>query len=243
MSFIPTIAWLTVCVSLVNPKSAKLQSFAAIFFAIFLSLMLSFYMPEEAPPPMDRRRTPISRRNQLIIGLASIPACIVGALILLRLFNLLRPFSVPTGTMTPALSPGDHVFSEGIAYLFRKPHRGDIVVFKTAGIQSIPQDQFYVKRIAGEPGDHLRIAGGKLFINEKPISLSNALGEIVYDLPPQFVTSAITNLTVPDRCYFVLGDNSTNSFDSRFWGCVPRGNIIGRVAYCYYPLQRSGRIR
>jgi signal peptidase I len=195
------------------------------------------------PSARNQPRSPISLRNKLVIGLASVPACLIGALILLRLCNLVRPFSVPTGAMSPAVSPGDHVFVEGIAYLFRKPHRGEIVVFKTADIPSLPKDQFYVKRIAGEPGDHLWIAEGKLFINDQPVSLSNAFGELVYDLPPAFAKSAITSLTVPNGCYFVLGDNSTNSLDSRFWGSVPRGNIIGRVAYCYYPSQRTGRVK
>jgi len=163
--------------------------------------------------------------------------------ILLRLCNLLRPFSIPTGAMTPALSPGDHIMVEGFSFLFDKPHRGEIVVFKTAGIESLPQDQIYVKRIAGEPGEHVRISDGKLFINEKPVSLSNELGEIFYNLPLAFQNSAKTDVTVPNGCYFVLGDNSTNSLDSRFWGSVPRGNIIGRVAYCYFPLQRRGPVK
>jgi len=199
-------------------------------------------MPEETPPLITRPQIPLSRRNKVIIGLAMLPACFVGALILLRLCNLIRPFSVPTGAMIPAVSPGDHILMEGFTFLFGKPHRGDIVVFRTAGIESLPQDQFYVKRIAGEPGDHVRISEGKLFINDKPVSLSNALGEIVYNLPWGNEKSAKTDVTVPRGCYFVLGDNSTNSLDSRYWGSVPRGNIIGRVAYCYFPPQRRGRV-
>ena len=199
-------------------------------------------MPEETPPQIKRPDAPLSRRNKVIIGLATLPACFLGALILLRLCNLIRPFSIPTGGMTPAVSPGDHILVEGFTFRFGKPHRGDIVVFRTAGIESLPQDQFYVKRIAGEPGDHVRISDGKLFINEKPVSLSNALGEIVYDLPSAFQNSAKTDVRVPKDCYFVLGDNSTNSLDSRFWGSVPRANIIGRVAYCYFPPQRRGRV-
>jgi signal peptidase I len=89
-------------------------------------------------------------------------------------------------------------------------------------------------RIAGEPSDHIRLSEGKLFVNDKQVSLSNAVGEIAYDLPPHAETFSLkTDLTVPDGCYFVLGDNSTNSFDSRFWGSVPRENIIGRVSFCY----------
>ena len=186
----------------------------------------------------------MSRSSKLLIALAPIAAFVVGALIVLRICGLIRPFSVPTGAMTPAVSAGDHIMMEGVTFLYGQPHHGDIVVFKTDGIPSLPPETLYVKRVAGEPGDHVRISGGKLFINEKRVSLSNAVGEIAYDLPPHVETfSPQTDVTVPNGCYFVLGDNSTNSLDSRFWGSVPRGNIIGRVSFCYWPPQRIGGVK
>ena len=200
-------------------------------------------MSGKTPPLTSPSNARMNGPTKICIGLATLAGCLVVTLILLRLCNLVRPFSMPTGSMTPAVSPGDHIMVEGFSFLFDKPHRGDIVVFRTAGIESLPQDQVYVKRIAGEPGEHVRISDGKLFINEKPVSLSNELGEITYDLPLAFQNSVKTDVTVPNGCYFVLGDNSTNSLDSRYWGSVPRGNIIGRVAYCYFPLQRRGRVK
>jgi signal peptidase I len=146
--------------------------------------------------------------------------------------------------MTPAVSAGDHIMMEAISFLSRQPRRGDIVVFKTDGIATLPPATIYLKRVAGEPGDHVRISGGRLFVNDKQVSLSNAVGEIVYDLPPNAATfSPLTDLTVPTGCFFVLGDNSTNSFDSRFWGSVPRANIIGRVSFCYWPPERVGGVK
>jgi signal peptidase I len=83
-----------------------------------------------------------------------------------------------------------------------------------------------------------------LFINDRQVSLSNAVGEIAYDLPPHSeMFSLQTNVTVPSGCYFVLGDNSTNSSDSRFWGSVPRASIIGRVSFCYWPPRRFGGVK
>lgn len=199
------------------------------------------YTPPHLPPPP---RAPTSRRTKLIIGLALTPAFIIGTLILLRIVGLTRPFSVPTGAMTPAVSAGDHVMMEGMTFLARRPRRGDIVVFKTDGIESLPPATYYVKRVAGEPGDHLRLSAGKLFVNDKQVSLSNAVGEIAYDLPPHSeIVPPHTDVTVPEGCYFVLGDNSTNSLDSRFWGSVPRGNIIGRVWFCYWPPERVGGVK
>ncbi|MDQ6632180.1 MAG: signal peptidase I, partial [Verrucomicrobiota bacterium] len=146
--------------------------------------------------------------------------------------------------MTPAVSSGDHVMMEGLTFLFRRPHRGDVVVFKTDGIASLPSARMYIKRVTGEPGDHVRISEGKLFINDKQVSVSNAMGEIIYDLPPHAQTFSLqTDVRVPSGCYFVLGDNSTNSFDSRFWGSVPRKKILGRISFCYWPPQKLGGIK
>jgi signal peptidase I len=202
-------------------------------------------MNAETPPPLARgQRTSLSRGNKLLVGLVLSPAFVIGALILLRIFGLLRLFSVPTGAMTPAVSAGDHVVMEGVTFLTRNPRHGDIVVFRTDGIASLPPAQFYVKRVAGEPGEQLRISEGKLFVNDKRVALSNAVGEITYDLPPlSGAFSPKTEMTVPEDCYFVLGDNSTNSLDSRFWGGVPRRNIIGRISFCYWPPQRVGGVR
>jgi signal peptidase I len=186
----------------------------------------------------------MSRRVKMLIALALVPAFCFSAFVVLRVCGLIRPFSVSTGAMTPAVSAGDHIMMEGTTFLSRQPRRGDVVVFKTDGIASLPSATYYVKRVAGDPGDHVRISGGKLFINDKQVSLSNAVGEIAYDLPPQAAAlSPQTDLTVPSGCYFVLGDNSTNSFDSRFWGSVPRGNIIGRVSFCYWPPERVGGVK
>jgi signal peptidase I len=194
------------------------------------------------------RPASLSRGARVLIGLAFVPTicyvALIGTLIGLYRVGLVRPFSVPTGAMTPAVSAGDHVMMEGLSFLTRKPRRGDIIVFKTDGIASLPPATIYLKRVAGEPGDHLRLSDGKLFINDKQVKLSNEAGQIFYDLPP--LTGRFppkTDLTVPDACYFVLGDNSTNSLDSRYWGSVPRQNVIGRICFCYWPLQRIGRVR
>lgn len=199
-------------------------------------------MTPTTPPSLPAGRpTAPNRRRRLLIWLIMVFGV---ALALLRPLGLIRPFSVPTGAMTPAVSAGDHVMMEGFSFLVRKPRRGDIVVFKTDGLPSVPPDTLYVKRVAGEPGDRLRLADGKLYINDKQVALSNALGEIAYQLPASSSgMAAQTSLTVPDGHYFMLGDNSTNSFDSRFWGCVPAKSILGRVAFCYAPASRVGVVR
>lgn len=133
---------------------------------------------------------------------------------------------------------------EGFSFLVRNPRRGDVVVFRTDGIAMLEPATFYVMRVAGEPGDRLRLAGGKLHINDRQVVLSNALGEISHQFPAGLSgVNAQTDLIVPVDQYFVLGDNSTNSFDSRFWGCVPTQSILGRIAFCYSPASRVGGVR
>jgi len=201
-------------------------------------------MNPTTPPPLPQTRGWSNRHNKLIVCLALIPAFVIGVLFVLRIFGLIQPFSVPTEGMSPAISVGDHVMMEGVTYLAREPHRGDIIVFRTDDIASLPQSQICVKRVAGEPGDHLRISAGQLYINDKHVALSNAVGEIAYNLPPGIGTQAAkTDLTVPEGYYFVLGDNSTNSLDSRFWGCLPRANVKGRILFCYWPPDRVGGVK
>jgi signal peptidase I len=202
-------------------------------------------MHPDSPPPLPKPpRLSLSRRSKLVIGLALVPALLFGALILLRICGLLRPFNVPSAAMTPAVSAGDHVLMEGITFLYRQPLRGEIIVFKADGIALLPPGEFYIKRVAGEPGDRVRISDGKLFVNEKQVSLSNAVGAVFYDPPPgNTFSTPRPDVMVPDACYFVLGDNSTNSLDSRFYGSIPRSRIIGRISFCYWPPQRIGGVK
>ena len=134
---------------------------------------------------------------------------------------------------------------EGITFLSRNPRKGGIVVFKSDGIGSLIQGATYVNRIAGQPGDRLRIAEGKLYVNETHVPLRNSSGEIRYvsRRESKYLTSNGDTVTIPDGQYFVLGDNSTNSYDGRYWGFLPARNIKGRIAFCYWPPQHAGAVR
>jgi signal peptidase I len=199
--------------------------------------------PEPVPAPRTRGgKLPV--RIKILIGASALAAVLFVGLVVLRLFGLVQLFSVPTGAMTPAVSSRDHVMMERFTFLSRDPKRGDVVVFKTRGLVSLPQDQIYVRRVVGVPGDRLRIEDGKLYVNEKHTALRNAAGEIEYVSVPRavYLASPQDTVTVPSGQYFVLGDNSGNSFDSRHWGFVPRRNIKGRVAFRYWPPNRIGEV-
>ena len=194
--------------------------------------------PSQLPSPS---RNSLDFRIKLLIGLALIPTIFFGTFVGLRIFGLICPYSVPTGAMTPAVSAGDHVLMEGVSYLFRQPRRGDIVVFKTDDLIMLHPNQLYIKRVVGEPNEHVRLSGDRLFISDKLTVLSNDFGKITYGMPQ--ISPTQTNVIVPDSSYFVLGDEATNSYDSRFFGSVPRANITGRIWFCFWPPQRMGLVR
>lgn len=174
----------------------------------------------------------------------------------------IRPFKMPTASMSPTLEGnrkqadgttigGDHIFTEEYAYWLNKPQRGDIVVFKTSGLStSLPENEFYIKRVIGIPGDVLSVQDGHLFNHGQRVTEPVLLANLVILSPGQsqlfsqpYLAKATDTFVVSNDCYFVLGDNTTNSFDSRFWGPVPEKNIFGRVSKIYWPLNRVGKIR
>jgi signal peptidase I len=199
--------------------------------------------PTTPPPPPPTKRAPLSKRLELPTGLALFVVFLVCTLVFLRAFGLLRTFSVPTGSMTPAVSAGDYVIMEGMTFLARKPRYGDVVVYKSDRVGSLTAGSLYIKRVAGVPGDRVSISDGKLFINHEHVSLSNSVGEIVYYQPQMDTPQPKTGVLVPDNCYFLLGDNSINSLDSRYFGPVSRDRIIGRIFFCYWPPRRVGAVK
>jgi signal peptidase I len=181
-----------------------------------------------------------------------------GWLLFLILFGLLRvlavpiarqfawPFKIPTGSMEPTIERGDHFFVQASAYWFTAPSRGDVVVFRTDALDSdmLPKGQFYVKRVAALPGERVRLDGGRLLVNEQPIPGPAVLtGGNFAGLPSPLLTTTGDLYVVPPGSFFVVGDNATNSLDSRTFGAIPRRAILGRATKIYLPVGRIGDIR
>jgi signal peptidase I len=153
---------------------------------------------------------------------------------------VIKPFRVPTHAMAPTLLSHDRIYAERLSYLWREPKRGEIVVFKTDTIPSISisKAQRYVKRIVGVPGDRIAIDLPYLVVNgqrvvDPPIFARISSCQDGYagfrlalsTYPGAVLTTPQKELVLREKEFFVLGDNSTNSFDSRYWGPVPRQNI------------------
>ena len=152
-------------------------------------------------------------------------------------FGLIRPFvveafRVPTESMVPTLQVGDRFLANKFVYRFAEPERGDIVVF-----DSIEEydDEAFVKRVAGLPGDVVRVEGGALFVNGEPEDEPYLNTDVVPDLTPSYGPTE-----VPEGKIFVLGDNRGNSGDSRFFGFVPTETVKGEAFLRFWPLTRIG---
>src|ERR1700694_4870557 len=137
-------------------------------------------------------------------------------------------FNVEGTSMEPRLHNGELILVDKWTYLFHPPQRGDVIVFVA------PPDpaQDYVKRIIGLPGDKITINGITVIVD------GVTLNETYVAQINQGNNSGATiqNTLVPPNMYFVLGDDRGRSSDSRYWGFVPRQNIIGRAALVYWPL-------
>ncbi len=146
-----------------------------------------------------------------------------------------------------AIDTGDQVFVDKFSYNFVKPHRGDVFVFRTDNIPAIRPDPetgppFYIKRLAGLPGDTLRIDPPFLYVNGKKAE-GFGFERVMSAKPPyrgyapgkEQLSQPDRTYTVPKGGYFALGDNSYNSFDGRYWGPVPQQNLVGRGLLVYWP--------
>jgi signal peptidase I len=148
---------------------------------------------------------------------------------------------IPSGSMENTLLIGDHLIMSRIGYdagipftdlhvtLWRNPRRQQIVIFKPPFDRNAPD---YVKRVIGLPGDTVDVHDGSVWINGERLVENYTLGKTEHVEP----TDVELPFKVPPNCYFVMGDNRQNSYDSRFWGCVPRRDIIGTPVMIYMSL-------
>ncbi|RME86125.1 MAG: signal peptidase I [Zetaproteobacteria bacterium] len=187
---------------------------------------------------------------------------IVAAIVIpIRLF-IVSPFKIPSSSMVPTLLVGDYLFVTRFDYGFKipftdiqllphPPKRGDVAVFE------YPEDpsKDYIKRIVGLPGDLVEYRNNRLFINGREMPL-RYIGEYTYtmaggqqdtasrwrerlfDVEHDVLRKSFSikdgRWRVPKGCYFALGDNRNNSRDSRFWGCVPQKNLVGKARIIFW---------
>jgi signal peptidase I len=157
---------------------------------------------------------------------------------------LVQAFKIPTGSMRPTLLEGDIILVNKFIYgakvpfspwrlpALRQPKRGDVVVF----IYPDDPKKDFIKRLAAFGGEEVEIREGSVYVNGKPL-LEPEFSARYYYNRGEFGQEA-RKITVPKDSYFVLGDNSASSQDSRYWGFVPHKNLLGKAILIYWPLTR-----
>jgi signal peptidase I len=143
---------------------------------------------------------------------------------------------------------GDMLFVDRFTYNFFRPQVGQGFVFATRNIPGIGEDQYFIKRLIGTPGDTIQIHEPMVYRNGRPIT-----GAAAFDLNAhrvgqyhgyfygpsggraQFLLNEEDTLTVPANSFFAMGDNSGNSMDGRYWGFVPAKDVVGRPLFIYFP--------
>ena len=184
-------------------------------------------------------------------------------LLLFATTTLVQAFVIPSASMENTLLIGDHVLVDKLVYApsgaisrhllpYRDVRRGDIIVFRYP--RDISQD--YVKRAIGLPGDHIRLVNKQLMLNGHLVDEPYAIHRTGYidsyrdnfpsspdvSLPPSaldMLQNHVVNgeVVVPPNCIFAMGDNRDDSLDSRYWGFVPRENIVGTPLLIYWSFE------
>ena len=193
---------------------------------------------------------PKKRRHPALTFLGELPGLILMAFALALLIKstLLQAFWIPTGSMEPTLVRGDRVIVAKVPYYFHDPQRGDVIVFEEPdpakepergvwgaithwlgqGLGFSPPDHpDYIKRVIGEPGDVVSARNGDVYVNDVRIS-----EPYLHERTARFPETA-----VPEGELFVMGDNRSNSLDSRFGlGFVPIDRVVGKAVWIIWPV-------
>jgi signal peptidase I len=160
---------------------------------------------------------------------------------------VVQAFYIPSESMLPTLQINDKLMVDKVSYRFSNPVRGDIVVFNPTAQLEKELDangkpkyhDSFIKRVIGVPGDRIEVSNGKVYIN------GTAIAEKYLNEAPNYNWSS-TALTpdgvIPEGQYLVLGDNRNNSYDSHYWGFVPKDKIVGKAVVRYWPIDRAGGI-
>lgn len=142
---------------------------------------------------------------------------------------------IPTGSMENTIMPGNRLIGSRLSYLKDGPERGDIVIFRYPD----NEEELYVKRVIGLPGETVDIRDGHIYIDGSEVPLTED-----YLKEEWTVATGDYHFQVPEDSYLMLGDNRNDSWDARYWNntYVQREKILGKAVVIYWPLQNVGKL-
>ncbi len=180
--------------------------------------------PDAAAPRRKGRRQ--LRRN--IEWVVIVVVAVLSALLVKT--YLIEAFYIPSGSMEPTLKTGDRVLVNKLSYRLHAVHRGDVIVFKRPpGVAGEPRIRDFIKRVIGLPGETIETRGEVVYVNDKPLKEP-------YLPPGSRTVPGIERQRIPAKHYWVMGDNRSNSSDSRFFRTITESSIIGRAFVQVWPV-------
>lgn len=150
---------------------------------------------------------------------------------MLRLY-VIEPFQIPSASMEDTIMTGDMVYTEKVSYNFTDPQPGEIVVFSDPQIPS----RVLIKRVIATEGQTINLIEGKVYIDGKILNEPYTEGKSTKPLPTISSLSLSYPYTIPEGELWVMGDNRTNSADSRYFGPIDRDSVFGKGLIVYWPL-------
>jgi signal peptidase I len=160
--------------------------------------------------------------------------------LLLRVF-VVQTFFIPSGSMEPTLQVGDRILVNKLSYHLHGVGRGDIVVFSRPPAENCGGTEVndLVKRVIGMPGESISLSHGHVVIDGKVLNeswLPSSVQGVTVPGPPGTPYNLTTPYRIPANHYFMMGDNRTESCDSRYWGPISRSLIVGKVDVRVWPV-------
>ena len=173
---------------------------------------------------------PDQRKRRSVKAAVEWIAIIVGALLVALVIKatLIQAFYIPSESMVPQLHIGDRVLVNKLSYRMHDINRGDIVVFERPKGETDPRIKDLIKRVIGLPGETIEARDGKVLINDRLLSEPY--------LPPGVTTTNLPRQLIPPDHYFVMGDNRSNSRDSRVFRAIAEDLIVGRAFIRVWPV-------
>lgn len=179
--------------------------------------------------------TLLSRIGRAFLSVVIMVAAVFVMSWALRTF-LVQPYEIPSGSMEETIMTGDMVFSEKVSYYFGDPQQGDIVTFADPEIPS----RVLIKRVMATGGQTVDLVDGHVVVDGVALDEPYTQGLPSYPLSPAYGTEISYPYTLGEGELWVMGDNRTNSQDSRYFGAIDASTVTGKAVLIYWPLSHFG---